>query len=292
MSHQSLLKGYLLALLGVFILSPDAVLVRLVGDDPLLISAWRGLISGSMVLFYNQFLDRRSLLKQLKPVGFWVIAVVIFNALSQVGFVYGISHANASDVLVIIAFAPLVSAFLSAIFLAEKIQLRTWMATLTCGVGLAILFSQPSNNTQWLGLLAAVICALTLAAQFVVMRAFPGENLTGCVGLGNILAGTVCAFIVSDLSLSALEWPPLLLMTLVVSPMSFVLFVLSLRYISAAETSLILLLESILGSLWVWVVLSEQPSLKTILAGTLVISTLFIHSWLSLKESKLANLKG
>ena len=283
---QSVVKGYLLALLGVFILSPDAVLIRLVGDDPLLISAWRGLIGGSMVLIYNQFLDRRNLLAQLRPIGLWVFVAIIFNGLSQIGFVYGISHTNASDVLVIIAFAPLVSAFLSAIFLSEKVKPRTWFATLICGVGLAILFSQSSSGSQWLGLVAAVVSAVTLAAQFVVMRAFPGENLTGCIGLGNLLAGIVCASIAGGLSFGAVEWPPLLMMTLIVSPMSFMLFVLSLRYISAAETSLIMLLETILGSFWIWLVLSEQPSLKTTLAGTLIISTLLVYSWLSLREEK------
>lgn len=283
---QSVVKGYLLALLGVFILSPDAVLIRLVGDDPLLISAWRGVIGGSMVLIYNQFLDRRSLWKQLRPMGFWVFVVIVFNGLSQIGFVYGVSHTNASNVLVIIAFAPLVSAFLSAVFLAEKVKSRTWFATIICSFGLAILFSQSSSESQWLGLAAAVICAVTLASQFVVMRAFPGENLTGCIGFGNILSGLVCAFIVQDLALEASSWPPLLMMTLIVSPMSFVLFVLSLRYISAAETSLIVLLESILGTFWIWLVLSEEPSLKTTLAGTLVISTLIIYSWLSLREEK------
>jgi len=284
---QSIVKGYLLALLGVFILSPDAVLIRLVGDNPLLISAWRGVIGGSMVLIYNQFLDRRNLFQQLRPVGvWWVLVTIVFNGSSQIGFVYGVSHTNASDVLVIIAFAPLVSAFLSAIFLAEEVKLRTWIATLVCGVGLAILFSQSNSGSQWLGIVAAVICAITLAAQFVVMRAFPGENLTGCIGLGNILSGLVCMIIVSDLSIPMSSWPPLLLMTLIVSPLSFVLFVLSIRYISAAETSLIVLLESILGSLWVWLVLSEQPSLKTTVAGSLIITTLVVYSWLSLKEEK------
>jgi drug/metabolite transporter (DMT)-like permease len=283
---QPILRGYLLALLGVLILSPDALLVRLVGDEPLLISTWRGLIGGCMVLVYNQFLDKRSLLKQLRPVGIWVFAAILFNGLSQIGFVYGVSHTNATDVLVIIAFAPLVSAFLSAIFLSEKVKPRTWFATLICGVGLAILLSQSASGSQWLGLVAAVVCAVTLAAQFVIMRAFPGENLTGCVGLGNLLSGVVCALIAGDMSLGGVEWPPLLLMSLVVTPMSFMLFVLSLRYISAAETSLIMLMESILGSFWIWLVLSEQPSLKTTLAGTLIISTLLVYSWLSLKEEK------
>lgn len=40
------LKGYLLALLGVLILSPDALLIRLAGDNPMLISAWRGTFGG------------------------------------------------------------------------------------------------------------------------------------------------------------------------------------------------------------------------------------------------------
>lgn len=284
---QSVIKGYLLALLGVIILSPDALLIRLVGDNPLLISSWRGVIGGSMVLIYNQFLDRRNLYQQLRPVGLlWVLVAIVFNGSSQIGFVYGVSHTNASDVLVILAFAPLVSALLSAIFLGEKVKPRTWIATLICGVGLAILFSQSNSGSEWLGLLAAVICAITLGAQFVVMRAFPGENLTGCIGLGNIASGLVCMLIVADLTLEASSWPPLLIMTLIVSPVSFVLFVLSLRYISAAETSLIVLLESILGSLWIWLVLSEQPSLKTTLAGSLVISTLMVYSWLSLREEK------
>lgn len=280
------LKGYLLALLGVIILSPDALLVRVISDNPLLISAWRGLIGGCMVLLYNQILDRRNLLEQLRPVGWWVILAIALNGVSQVGFVYGISHANVTDVLVIIAFAPLVSAFLSAIFLSEQVKPRTWGATVVCGVGLAIILLQSGSSSQWPGLLAAIICAVTLAGQFVVMRAFPGENLTGCVGLGNIAAGLVCTLVVGDMSLDPGAWLPLLIMVLVVSPVSFVLFVLSLRYISAAETSLIVLLESILGTLWVWLFLSEQPSFETTLAGSLVIMTLMVYTWRALKEEK------
>lgn len=281
---QSLLKGYLLALLGVTILSPDALLIRLVGEDPMQISAWRGVIGGSMVLLYNQLLDKRDLLEQLRPVGWWVLVATCLNGISQVGFVYGVSHTNASNVLVIIAFAPLVSAFLSALFLSETVKRRTWVATLVCGIGLAILLSQSSSEQQWLGLAAAVACAVSLAGMFVVMRAFPGENLTGCVGFGNILSGVVCSWFVTDLVLSDAAILPLLAMTVIVSPLSFVLFVLSLRYISAAETSLIVLLESILGSLWVWWVLAEQPPLQTVLAGSLIISTLGVHTWLAFRE--------
>ena len=280
-----LLKGYLLALLGIFILSPDALLIRLLGDDPLQISVYRGILAGSMVLVYNQFLDRRSLFAQLAPVGaFWVVITSIVVGVSQLGFVFGISNANVTDVLGIIAFAPLASAFMSALFLGEKVNALTWAATLVCGVGLAILFGQSGSDSSWFGLASAVVCALTIAGQFVLMRGFPNENMTGCMGFGYIISGITCLFLAPDLSLESHQYLPILVMVLIVSPIPFVLFILSLRYISAAETSLIMLLESILGTLWVWIVLSEKPSMQTTLAGTLVIGTLLVYSWLSLKN--------
>lgn len=288
------IKGYLLALLGVLILSPDALLIRLAGDDPVLISAWRGTFGGCMVLLYNQLLDRRSIFEQLRTVGLpWVFAIIFLNGISQMGFVYGISHASAADVLVIIAFAPLVSAFLSAIFLGERVSLRTWVATGVCGVGLAILFGQSGSGSELPGLLSAVTCAVSMAGVFVIMRGFPNQNLTSCIGFGNIFSGIICTAAVGwtfsmQGSIGSLNWLPMVVMIVIVSPMSFVLFALSLRYISAAETSLILLLESVFGSFWIWLMLSEQPTTQTLLAGTLIISTLMIYSWLALRDNRKA----
>jgi len=288
-----MVKGYLLALLGIFILSPDALLIRLLGNDPLQISVYRGILAGAMVLVYNQFLDRRSLYAQLAPVGaFWVLLTSIVVGVSQLGFVFGISNANVTDVLVIIAFAPLASAFMSALFLGEKVTLLTWVATLVCGIGLAILFGQAGSDSSWFGLASATVCALTIAGQFVLMRSFPKENMTACMGFGYILAGIVCVFLATDLTLESHQYLPLFLMTVIVAPIPFVLFILSLRYISAAETSLIMLLESILGTFWVWLVISEQPSLQTTLAGTLVIGTLIIYSALSLSNDAKNNKKN
>lgn len=283
--NSPMVKGYLLALLGIFILSPDALLIRLMGDDPLQISAYRGILAGTMVLVYNQFLDRRSLYAQLAPVGaFGVIVTTSVIAVTQLSFVSGISHANVTDVLVIIAFAPLASAFMSAIFLGEKITKLTWAATLICGIGLALLLAQSDSGSSWFGLASATLSALTLAGQFVLMRAFPKENMTGCMGLGFILGGLICVISGANLMLETHQYLPLFLMVVIVSPIPFILFILSLRHISAAETSLIMLLESILGSVWVWLVLSEKPSMQTTLAGTLVIGTLLVYSWISLKR--------
>ena len=282
--RSHLLKGYGLALLGVLLLSPDALLIRLSGDDVWQSNAWRGLVGGLMVLAYNHWLDKRSLWEQTKPAGIWFFVNTLLNTLSPFAFVYAIHHANVTDVLVVVAFSPLLSALFSAVFLGETVHLRTWLAVMVCGVGLAILFTQPNSQSSLSGLLAAFFCAVMLAAQFVIIRAKSEANLTPALALGYMISGFISLFFASAILPSTLmQWPIFLLMSTLVVPLPFVLFFLSLRYISAAETSLIMLLESILGSLWVWRVLNEQPSSQTLLAGILILSTLSLHTLLALR---------
>ncbi|MFM2317418.1 MAG: hypothetical protein RLZZ215_39 [Pseudomonadota bacterium] len=288
--QQQVLKGYLFAFIGVCILSPDALLIRLAGNDPWVIAGWRGILTGIMILIYNQWLDGRSLKAQKGSAGYRYYVNMLLFALSSFFFTYAISAANVTDVLVIIAFTPLLSALLSAWFLQEQVLFRTWVATVVCGVGLAILFSQAGGTSQPLGLVAAAACAILLAAQFVIMRSCPDANLSASMALGGIFGGIVCMLVSGFVVLPAAQMWAVLAIGLIVSPISFVLFVYSLRYITAAETGLIMLLESVLGSLLVWVFLGEHPSLPTTLAGLLILGTLGVYSFLTLREVKQAPL--
>jgi len=63
------------------------------------------------------------------------------------------------------------------------------------------------------------------------------------------------------------------------------LITLAPRYITAAEVNLFFLLETILGPLWVWLVIKEQPSMETIMGGIVIIFTISFHSFLALKKT-------
>jgi drug/metabolite transporter (DMT)-like permease len=43
------------------------------------------------------------------------------------------------------------------------------------------------------------------------------------------------------------------------------------RYANSAEVQLVYLLESILGPLWVWLVINETPSLNTLVGGSVLL---------------------
>ena len=58
------------------------------------------------------------------------------------------------------------------------------------------------------------------------------------------------------------------------------------RFITAAEVNLFFLLETILGPIWVWMVIKEQPSKETIYGGIVIIITIAIHSLLAIKKTQ------
>ena len=65
----------------------------------------------------------------------------------------------------------------------------------------------------------------------------------------------------------------------------FVLVTIAPRFITAAEVNLFFLLEVIIGPIWVWLIIKEQPSLETIQGGVIIILVIAIHSFMSLKKN-------
>mgnify|MGYP000167940438 FL=1 len=67
----------------------------------------------------------------------------------------------------------------------------------------------------------------------------------------------------------------------VIMSISFTMIVVALSYIPAAEAGMIMPLETVLGILIAWIVLSEVPSSNALVGGSIVILTLFVHAWYS-----------
>ena len=68
-------------------------------------------------------------------------------------------------------------------------------------------------------------------------------------------------------------------------PISFI--TLAPRYIAAHEVQLFFVLETVLGPVWVWFFINEQPSFKTIIGGISIIIIIFIYTLIELKNNNL-----
>jgi len=103
--------------------------------------------------------------------------------------------------------------------------------------------------------------------------------------IGKLMVTLIALIFANQLKLENNDIVIIPLMCVMCVAIPFVLVTLAPRYITAAEVNLFFLLETILGPLWVWLVIKEQPSFETIVGGTIIVITIAFHSALALKKT-------
>jgi drug/metabolite transporter (DMT)-like permease len=124
-----------------------------------------------------------------------------------------------------------------------------------------------------------------LAVGAVTIRSAKTKNLVPAAVVGKLLVAVFAIFFIETYSLIGKDLLIVPLMCVMCVAIPFVLVTIAPRFIPAEEVNLFFLLETIIGPIWVWMVIKEQPSLETIQGGIVIILTIAIHSFLKLKKS-------
>lgn len=273
-------RGFALTLAGVVVLSPDALLVRLVEAGEWTIVFYRGLLT-ALALAAFLALRRRPVagLRQVRT-----LVVGAFFGISTACFVHSIDRTLAANTLVILAATPLVAAVFSRLFLGERQPAATWVAIAVVSGGIVLIFLGSPGNGYGFGNLLAVASAAAMAANLVTLRHWPVESPLPALALGGLLAAAV-ALPFTTLAIGAGDAVTLAVMGIVVQALAFGLIFTGPRHLPAAEVALVMLLEAILGPMWVWLVVGERPTAMVVAAGTLILATLGIHAVVSLRRN-------
>jgi drug/metabolite transporter (DMT)-like permease len=280
-------KGVAITALGVLILSPDGLLTSLVSADPRTQLVWRGLFMGLaltafvMIRYRSRTGDALRLLATRAYLG-----VAVLFTVSSVGWVTAITSTSVANTLFIVACAPLFAAIFSWMFLRERVPLRTAAAILLAIAGMAVIFAEGLGRGDLFGNVAAVITALAWGAMVVTLRAGRVEDPAPSLALGGYLIALVGLAVAPTLAIEALDQLWLVLLGFAVLPLSFFLIGLGPRYIPAAEVSLIILLEAVLGPFWVWLAIGQVPSQTTLAGGAVILVTLAVHFAIGLRTER------
>ena len=174
---------------------------------------------------------------------------------------------------------------MGAIFLKEAPDKKTWIAILITFVACVYIFYDSLNLGNFLGDFFGLVTALGLACNATLARYAKDRDLVPSAVIGKLLVAIFAFFFVESFELldNDIVFIPLMCIMCVAIP--FVLVTIAPRFITGAEVNLFFLLETILGPIWVWMIIKEQPSLETILGGIVIILTIAIHSFLALKKT-------
>ena len=278
-------KGSLMAFVAVMFITPDSLFIRLSNVDTWGLVFYRGIIPFFTVLLGMLIIYKLSFFKILFNSGYHGLLYVGTFSLTNITFVVSIQNTNVANTLVMIATAPMISAILGAIFLKEPPDKKTWISIIITFLAIIYIFFDSLKLGNFYGDILGFVTALGLAIGAVVIRSAKTKNLVPAAVVGKLFVAVFALFFIESFVLENNDLIIIPLMCILCVAIPFVLVTIAPRFIPAAEVNLFFLLETIIGPIWVWLIIKEQPSIETLQGGVIIIATIAIHSFLKLKNS-------
>ena len=277
-------KGSLLAFVAVMFITPDSLFIRLSNVDTWGLVFYRGIIPFLTVFFVMLIIYKLSFFNMLLTSGYHGIIYIGTFSITNITFVVSIQNTNVANTLVMIATAPMLSAILGALFLKEPPDRKTWISIIITFLAIIYIFFDSIKLGNFYGDILGLITAIGLAVGAVTIRSAKSKNLVPAAVVGKLFVATFALFFIESFVLENNDLIIVPLMCILCVAIPFVLVTIAPRFIPAAEVNLFFLLETIIGPIWVWLIIKEQPSIETLYGGAVIIATIAIHSFLKLKN--------
>lgn len=280
-------KGLLLTTLGVLFVVPDSLFVRLIEADPMTIAFWRGMSAGLVILIGLLVVQGLKGFGEVLRTGWPGLIYMALIGSTAPAFVLAISWTSVANVVFIFASMPIFSAILSRVFLGEAIRRRMVLTMMAVGVGLAIIAygSGESEIAHWTGDLMAVYVCFAYAAALTAVRKVKDVSMIPAIPMAYIGMAVLLLPWAEPMAPVALQWHLLLGHGIFIGVATCFL-TLGPRYISTAEVSLLILLESVLAPILVWAVIGENPGQLTLVGGAVVIGALLVSNLILLMRMR------
>lgn len=278
-------RGLLITACGVLVISPDGLLTRLIVTDHWTMIFWRALFLSFGMWLVLSFTCPNRVWQQYKTLRGGALLKVFAYSLGTISFIFAITHTSVANTLIILSTTPLFAAIVSRVLLNEKIEMRTLIAIVLVSLGIAVIAAGTDDQaSHWLGDMVAVLGAFFLACGFSFVRRFPQASTFAAISCSGLLTAIIILPLAAPFSVSQSDVGYLMLMGLYMLPIGTALMFIGPRYIPAPEVGLILLLESVLGPVWVWLALDEIPGFHTLAGGAIVLTTLALNTAWALRR--------
>lgn len=293
-------KGFLVSFIGIFIISFDSLLIRLVNTN---ISVWtllffRYIFFTISSLLYNLYREQSNILKEIWNLGRLGIIGIIIVSSCYFSFTNSIIYTKVSNTLCIYSLSPIFTSFLSYIILKEQIKWWTWISLVLCTTTVIIVIFYDINHSDnkykynTFGCVIGGVGMICTSGYYTLFRYFKLNNpekkldlITCCAGFLTSCISLIITLIQNNnlnINYHNILW--LILQGSGVISISYITITYSSKYISSTENNLMVLLDTVLGPLWVYLYGFDPPPKFTVVGIIIIISILTINGILSIRN--------
>lgn len=281
-------KGLALTSSGIFIMSLESLFIKYATVSPMVLSFYLGIFIFISMITTLLFKKKEYIKIAFKSsIGILILCAFIMGC-SNIFFISAIKMITVANVVIIFSTSALFSSLIAYLFFREKITKNILYASFFMFVGLFVIFSDKLEFGSIKGNIFALLCTISLSLSFVIMSRYKEINRLLLIAFAGLALSIIAFFLSDDLKIDINNLLIIMFMGLVVSSFSRVLLGTGAKYISAAEMSLLMLIETIMAPIWVWIFLNEIPSIYTFIGGSIIIFTLIINSIYTIKRKQIA----
>jgi len=269
-------RGRLYVALAAIAWSTAGLLQRELSVDTATQLAGRALFAALGVGAYVAVAERGRVLTAFRAIGHGGIAVVALLAISSASFFIALNHASVANVLFMQALAPIAAAALGTL-LGEPVSRRTWIAMAVALAGVALMVGGPGGASP-LGQVLTILMSLAFAGVIVITRHRRDVSMAPAMCLSQVAVFVLAAPFADFAAATTKDVTLLATLGICQIGLGFVFLTVGARLIPAGEVALITLLEIVLGPLWVWLALGEQPGAATLAGGAVVLGAVALQA--------------
>jgi drug/metabolite transporter (DMT)-like permease len=252
------------------------------------ITFWRSLFMTIFLGGWLAFQHRGSVLAKVRAVGLAGLISAALLTTMYIGFILALSRTTVANTLVVTSSAPFFTALFASLALRERVPGRTWFAMAIAIGGIVLMFIESLSGEGWKGMLLALVVPVAFGVNIVILRRMrasvdmiPGILLSGVLSMIVTLPAAI-PFEVNGADLGLLA-----IMGAVQLGLGCVLMVIASRNLAAAEIGLTSILETVFGTLSVWLLVGERPSAAALVGGAMVIGALAANQLVALRARPL-----
>tara|TARA_Y100001958_G_C21173251_1_gene504579 strand:- start:244 stop:1119 length:876 start_codon:yes stop_codon:yes gene_type:complete len=266
------IPGYILCLLGGFFLSWGGLIVRLFENvdiwQMLFLRSFFFLIALIVFLYLTYKKDTISIIKSSGIAG--VLGGLVLS-LSFVSYVISMTETTVANVVFIISTQTIFLAVMGYLFLNEKISKIGFFSIFLAMTGIVIMVGDSLNQGSFFGNIIALAIPINFSILVVIIRKFPQLDMVPAIFYSGIFS-LIYGFVLSDdLTFSNHDLVMGFLLGVPQLAFGFICITIGSRSTPAVTVGLLMLLESICGTLWVWLFLNEIPPISVLIGGTIII---------------------
>ena len=272
------LPGPFLIFLGACSLSFGGLIVKsFEGATLWQILFWRTVFFLIVISLYLALTYKKQVFKSFYNLGFPGFFGGFILSLGFSGYVFAMYNTTVANANFIIQTQTIFLAIFGYFFLKEKISAITLTSIILAISGILLMVGNSLSPGQMSGNIAAFIMPISFATLILVVRKYPTVDMVPAQFVAGVFALLIGYLMSEKIMISPNDIFLGFLAGFLQLGLGFIFITIGAQRTPSAMVGIIMLTEAVLGPLWAWLFINEQPPFIVIIGGSIVIFAVLLQ---------------